>query len=682
LKTYLLIPLIEVVFGLALFIALMISGRRHAAWRPFSLFLVFLTIWGVFTFMTRYNAGTGAALPWEKLALASMMIASMFFFWSVISLTGTRPKTYLLYGLLAAYIVLLALILTGLVVSDIRVMWYGEAPVIGPLFFFYLVSAYTPFAYGAALLARHSRQTRIVDERVRDQYLIAGIVAVLVGAAADYLAVLGLSMYPLGIIGNILLSIVATAAMLKFNLPEMRLLFRNGVTLLLVSLLIFGVFGSLIYQMHYLFLDFSNHFGVTLTVMVAFLAALLFQPVFSRLKNTVDRWFFRKRYDYIQTMKRFSQETRGQIDLSQLSSTLVNAVANGMQSPGVYLLLPSPVSGSYSTYAYSGQKSRGRLYFPPNSPLIATVKELDSVLDTLNMDVNPWFISLVPGERKILENNRIELLVPIRHNENLAGLLLLSSKAMYQPYTNEDRRLLKIVSADVAASMDNANLYENTKRKQSDLEKAMDGVIHAVSLVVESRDPYTAGHQRRVAELARSIAHMMGLSESQVMGIYVAGLLHDVGKVVVPAEILSKSGKISQYEYSIIKNHSQVGYEILNKINFPWPVTTAILQHHERLNGSGYPAGISGADIIMEARIIGVADVVEAMSSHRPYRPALGLDCALEEIAAKRGVLYDPRVVDACLKLLQKNETVFDRIMAVAAASQRHILAQAIKGSR
>jgi len=226
----------------------------------------------------------------------------------------------------------------------------------------------------------------------------------------------------------------------------------------------------------------------------------------------------------------------------------------------------------------------------------------------------------------------------------------------------------------------NADIYVNTERKWYETEKAVNGVIHAVSLMMASRDPYTASHQRRVAELARYIANRMGLSEWQITGVYVAGLLHDVGKVAVPAEILSKSGKISQYEYSIIKCHSRLGYDILNKTNFPWPVNTAILQHHERLNGSGYPAGASGREIIIEARILGVADVVEAMSSHRPYRPSLGLGAALGEIAAKRGVLYDPQVVDACLNLLQKNQATFDRIMTVAATSRRPLLVETIKG--
>lgn len=223
----------------------------------------------------------------------------------------------------------------------------------------------------------------------------------------------------------------------------------------------------------------------------------------------------------------------------------------------------------------------------------------------------------------------------------------------------------------------NTYLYESMEPKTGELQKEMDGVIHAISSVIESRDPYTAGHQWRVAELARAIAREMGLSEWQIIGIHVAGLLHDVGKVAVPVEILSKPGKITEDEFSIIKNHCRVGYKILQKIDFPWPVTEAILQHHERLNGSGYPEGLSGERIIFQARILGVADVVEAMSSHRPYRPALGLEIALQEISQASGVLYDSEVVDACLGLLDKNGPEFDRLMASAAD---HKCATAVAG--
>jgi putative nucleotidyltransferase with HDIG domain len=177
----------------------------------------------------------------------------------------------------------------------------------------------------------------------------------------------------------------------------------------------------------------------------------------------------------------------------------------------------------------------------------------------------------------------------------------------------------------------------------------------AFSSAMELRDPYTAGHQRRVTELALAIAQEMGLSGEQLKGLQVASLLHDIGKgLVVPAEILSKPGQLTVWEMALIKIHPQAGYEVLKKVDFPWPVAEIVHQHHERLDGSGYPQGLKDKDILLEAKIIAVADVVEAMSSHRPYRPSLGTEKALEEIEAQKGVLYDPQVVEACLRVFAR----------------------------
>ena len=173
--------------------------------------------------------------------------------------------------------------------------------------------------------------------------------------------------------------------------------------------------------------------------------------------------------------------------------------------------------------------------------------------------------------------------------------------------------------------------------------------------MVQMRDPYTATHQQRVADLTFALAREMGLSEVRQCGVRVAALLHDIGKIGVPAEILSKPGQLTEYEFNIVQTHPRLSAEILSSIDFPWPVLTTAAQHHERLDGSGYPHGLVGEEIIPEARIVAVADVVEAMSSHRPYRPALGLDQALDEISRHRGVKYDSTVVDVCLRLCRRN---------------------------
>lgn len=207
---------------------------------------------------------------------------------------------------------------------------------------------------------------------------------------------------------------------------------------------------------------------------------------------------------------------------------------------------------------------------------------------------------------------------------------------------------------------------ENRKHVQAELEqslqnlkKGMDSTIQAIARTVEKRDPYTSGHQMRVAALARAIAGTIGLSEDRVEGAYMAASLHDIGKIALPAEILSKPTPLSEIEMSLIQAHAQAGYEILKGIEFPWPLADIIIQHHERLDGSGYPGGLAGDDISIEARIIGVADVVETMASHRPYRPSKGIDKALEEITQNSGTLYDADVVAACLKIFNEQNFEF-----------------------
>lgn len=191
------------------------------------------------------------------------------------------------------------------------------------------------------------------------------------------------------------------------------------------------------------------------------------------------------------------------------------------------------------------------------------------------------------------------------------------------------------------------------KQSYNQLENNLDEMVRAMSLTVEERDPYTAGHQRRTTELAVALAKEMGLSEHQCKGLRMAGLIHDMGKIAVPAEILSKPGGLNNVEFQLVKRHPQVGYDILKQFDFPWAVDRIVLQHHERLNGSGYPQGLAGDKILIEARILCIADVVETIESHRPYRPGLGIDQALQEISRNRDKLYDPHGVDACLHLFK-----------------------------
>jgi len=194
------------------------------------------------------------------------------------------------------------------------------------------------------------------------------------------------------------------------------------------------------------------------------------------------------------------------------------------------------------------------------------------------------------------------------------------------------------------------------------LRESLEDALRAIALTIEMRDPYTSGHQRRVADLAKILAQELGLTDDEVHGIYLAAIVHNIGKIQVPAEILVKPGRLNDIEYSLVKSHVTSSYEILKDIKFPWPIADMVHQHHERMDGSGYPLKLKDGEILFGARILAVADVVEAMSSHRPYRPSLGIEVALKEIERGRGTAYDEVVVDACLKLFSEERFKFENV--------------------
>jgi len=245
--------------------------------------------------------------------------------------------------------------------------------------------------------------------------------------------------------------------------------------------------------------------------------------------------------------------------------------------------------------------------------------------------------------------------------EKVKGLEYGADDYIAKPFKSEE------LLARIEALLRVKRLYDELKQTEDEvrgsyaqLRRTLDETVYALATTAEMRDPFAVGHQQRVTRLACAIAKEMGLSEEQIDGIYMAGLIHDIGKTSVPVAILVDPGPLNELECGLMKTHSQVGHDILKTIEFPWPVAQIVLQHHERMNGSGYPQGLSGDDILLEARVLSVADLVDIMTSRQPLRLALSMDEALEEITQNRGVLYDSQVVDACLKLFTEKGFTFE----------------------
>ncbi|MFZ5449790.1 MAG: PAS domain S-box protein [Thermodesulfobacteriota bacterium] len=256
----------------------------------------------------------------------------------------------------------------------------------------------------------------------------------------------------------------------------------------------------------------------------------------------------------------------------------------------------------------------------------------------------PW------REEALKRGYRSNIALPLVHQEEIIGVLTVYSGEA-RAFGSEEFEFLLQVAGDIVVGVKSLRLEQELVASFIQLQLVLSQTVEAIATIAELRDPYTAGHQRRVTKLACALAEEMGLESNRIEGLRFAGFLHDLGKITIPAEILSRPGKLSPYEMSIIRSHAEAGYEILKKISFPWPVAEIVRQHHERLDGSGYPRGLAGEDILMESRILAVADVVEAMASHRPYRASLGIEKALEEITRNKGILYDPQVSEACVRL-------------------------------
>lgn len=281
--------------------------------------------------------------------------------------------------------------------------------------------------------------------------------------------------------------------------------------------------------------------------------------------------------------------------------------------------------------------------------------------DTLNFLVN-WLVFHILESDRHLANVVVAMRAGLdlesakrRADEGMSGVIQTVVKTvmtMYESLTTHSIALIREKNRRLHAERALSQSQQAVEMANR-LNRSMEQIIIAMSSTIELRSPYTAGHQKRVALLVREIARTMGLSDDEAHGFFLAATIHDIGDIEVPAEILVRPAKLSALEFQLVKRHSQTGYELLKGIEFPWPIAEIILQHHERLDGSGYPRGLKGDDIILGARIIAVADVVEAMSSHRPYRPAHGIDLALAEIEGGKDTKYDARVVEACKQVFQ-----------------------------
>ncbi len=333
----------------------------------------------------------------------------------------------------------------------------------------------------------------------------------------------------------------------------------------------------------------------------------------------------------------------------------------------IAFIAPEPLR--YLQIVAKAGEDRG--YFAQHNPVWEEAGEQNSVdcgrISAAIRGKRPWSVSelsaTMDGPQCVRDLGALGftslVILPLTDGERAFGTLALLSRQT-NILDEEEAALVRQAADDLAYGI--GALRNDIRRTEAErealrnlerLSTSMESAIEAIALTVEKRDPYTAGHQRKVAELAAAIGREMGLSSEQIHGLRLGAIIHDIGKIYIPAEILNRPGKLSEHEFALVKTHAQVGYDIIKNVDFAWPVALMVRHHHERLDGSGYPDGLKGEDIVLEARILAVADVVEAITAHRPYRAALGMEAGVHALLKGRGTIFDARAVDACLRVLR-----------------------------
>lgn len=467
-QTYFLLPLVLFLFSAFLLSLVLRSNWRRWDNRVFCLFLSAMALWGLTVFGMRTSPDLEAAFAWEKWLIAVIPIVTVLFYHFTLAFTRNKFRWLLYFFYLSVSAFALAS-MSNLVVTGMQLKPYGYAPVISPLFALYLVITYSSSFLGIYNLVRAHKRTRAREEKRRYAYVVLGVACSLVGGTTDYLPVLGLPLYPLGIVGNIFFSLFATIAILRYRLLELRAVLRQGFAYILLSTFILGLYGASFLATQSLFRYGDPYVNFLVAIVSILLVAIFLHPLLNRVQEWVARLFQRERYTHLEALQRFSHETRDITDLNTLSSALIQTVSRAMQAERVMLMLPSSERGDF-VVACDSAEGESTLTLRRQSGLVSWLSREDTILTAEKLDFDPFLQALSAAEREALTGLRAQLFVPLKAKGQLSGLLILGQKLSDDDYSREDLELLWTVSSQAAMSLENARLYSQEMERLRELE--------------------------------------------------------------------------------------------------------------------------------------------------------------------------------------------------------------------
>lgn len=638
-------------------------GRLNQVWAFLSLCLA---VWSFGTFALYLSSDSGTALFWLKLYNFGVVLIPAAFLHFVLALTEdkTRSAGYLLVGAYSVSVLFFGLGFTPLFNAAVRHHPWGYYPVTGPvnplfdaLFAGFLcLSAYK-------LIAKFRRS----GGRRRNQYKYVFVAAIIGfgGGATNFLPLYGATIYPVGHIAIIFTGVIISLAIVKYQLMDINLVIRKSVVYSVLTAAVAASYVGTVFILQTVFQSLTGYRSLLPAIVVALIIALTFEPARRNIQMFVDRIFFKRTYESQQVMRTASETLRSVINPNRISSFLLETVTETLQSQRAWVLLRD--NSHYVLAAAKGmpEDTISELRFPSDSGLAEYLvnKKRPVWLDDPEEKVLSRRVDR--EDRQLIQALGAHMLVPLHGKAELVGMLFMGEKKSGDVYNQDDCELLAALCDQAAISIENSRLY-------SELQTSYLNTIRSLVAALEAKDEYTRGHSERVARYARDISREMGLSKGESQLLYEVSLLHDVGKIGISEEILNKPTKLSEREFSAVRDHSLTGERILSSIDSLKEGLPTIRHHHERLNGQGYPDGLSDIDIPLPARILAVADAFDAMTTKRPYRPAMSARRAIAELKQSSCHQFDPHVVRAFLAVLARTGQMWGRTAAPANYRQRH----------
>ncbi len=604
--------------------------------------------WSITAFMS--TSGLATVLPWFRAMASSPIVMMLSIYFFVQTLFGLRPKLariMILYGFIAIGITLKTdIVVQQAYLKDTGDLFYQ----LGPLFWVVAVPGYFLMVLSIVELIRGFRTSLDINQRNRIRYLLLGLI---ITSLASFVNFTEYGKYPFDVAANVITAVLIAYAILRHQLLDIRVVVRLGILYSITT-----AFFGLIYYLSISIVSFFSQLIVgqeifVISLIIGVFSAFFLTPIRNQVQIWIDIIFYREKYNAGLMLQQLSETTASLLDLDQLTDLILRELSQALHIEDCAILVKGSNGDDFSVIAELGHNQNILTDFRADHPIIRWLSQNPQTISKKDLIFNPFFKSLWSNEKKELLEFKAELFVPLSTKGKFVGLLIVGVKRSSQPYTQDDQLILSALANQTAVAVENARLYE-------ELEETFVQTISALANAIDIRDTYTSSHSQRIANWASAIGRYLDFPADEIRIIYWGGLLHDIGKIGIPDEILRKPTKLNKAEWEIIKKHTLMGARLVGQIKKISDVAPIIEYSHERYDGLGYPHGIKGNEIPIGSRIISVVDSYSAMRDERPYKKPYSYEKAVEELKQNSGSMYDPKIVDAFIKILETDQVYKD----------------------